>query len=192
MDMAPEDERFKRVEPDDPHRCSGVAKGSGGQCIFEATKYPDGTFGKACALHGGAHYAKQAKKEAMRLYQVTKYRGKMDRMQEAGEGVYLDEELAVLRMTLETALERYSEVELITMSGQITSLVRDIRDTLVSNNKLKSQLGALMDRATIDRLCDAIVAIIAEVVEPSKMDSVCAKVAGAVANAVASRTGGES
>lgn len=188
--MAYEQPRFKRVEPDDPHRCQGTAKGSGGQCIFEAVEYPQGVFHRFCTLHDAGNWQiKKAKKEARRLYDIQRYGDRIKQFVDEGGDVHLDEELGILRMTLEHALNRYGEVELITMSGNISNLVRDIRDTLVANNKVKAQMGALMDRATIDRLLDEVMMAVVEHIDPSKVDVVCQGVAAAVARAQATARG---
>lgn len=187
MDVTEPQDRFKRVEPDDPRRCQGTR--TSGQCNFEAVKLPDGTYGKLCALHdAGSHQGKAYKKRALNLYQLTKYGGRVEKMLEAGShDVFLDEELAVLRMTLETCLEKYSEVELVTNSGHVASLVGSISQALTVNKKLQSQMGQLMDRAAINRLCDKLVSIIADYAPEDKVDEVAGRVAGAVGESIAER-----
>jgi hypothetical protein len=141
---------------------------------------------KYCKMHGSV-VATTVKKQARKLYQIARYRDRIDRISDPEVGVNLDEELAVLRMTLEAALNKYDEIELITMSGQVASLVRDIRETLTCNKKLKSQMGELLDRAAMHRLCDRLVVIISKYISPNQLDSVSIDVAAAVAEAVSQR-----
>lgn len=150
---------------------------NGNQCNFvrmEGLKY--------CSMHGGmANKALKAK--ARQLYDIDRYRSRVDRLG-GDQFVHLDEELGILRMSLETLLQRFTEVELVTQSGAISNLVKDIRDTLVVNKKLKSAMGELMDRAAMDRLCDELVVVIAAYVPVDKMDSLSGDVAMAIAKAV--------
>lgn len=189
MDMAPDDQAFLRVEPSDPTRCGATGQ-NGEQCPFQSLRNPmdPSQWLKVCKIHqmGSVH---QAKKEAKRLYNLTRYRARVDRLSAPDVGTNLDEELGVLRMMLESLLERYEEVELITGAGQISALVRDIRDTLVANKKIKSAMGELLDRAAMNRLCDELVGVICQHAAPDKMDAISAGVAGAVAKALASRHG---
>lgn len=186
--MAEEQQKFVRVEPSDPTRCAGIGK-NGEQCAFQAVKEGE-KFAKHCILHHGAAHAGAMKRQAKSLYHLEKYRGRIDRLGGASDvGTNLDEELGILRMMLEEALGKFTEVELITGAGQIQGLVRDIKDLLVANKKLKSAMGELLDRAAMDRLCDNIVEVICEHVPADKMDAVSEGVATAVAKAIAGRMG---
>lgn len=178
MDVQVDPDAYERVPPGDPNRCAGVGRTSGSECPFRAMPGV-----RYCKMHGGDLATKWVKKEAFRLYNLEKYRGQVDRLS-APSVVNLDEELGVLRMLLETMLNTYEHVELLTNSGTIGHLVGQINAVLTNNQKLKSQMGQLMDRAAISRLCDAIVAIVVEEVAPERLDAVSAKVAGAIAAAV--------
>lgn len=186
MDVTEPQNHYKRVEPDDPTRCQGV-RGETGQCNFEAQLLSNGKRAKYCRMHGAAIAEKSVQTQARRLYSLTKWQGQVDDLRANGEGVHLEEELAILRMTLQTALNKYEEVELITQSGQISSLCAQIQSILVANVKLKSQLGALLDRATIDKLAVGLVAIMSEYLPQDKLDDVSSKVAGLIAEAVSKR-----
>lgn len=191
MDMAPETQKFVRVEPADPSRCKGTGQ-QGEQCPFQGLRNPAkvGEFLPWCTLHMGGVHAATAKREAKKLYHLEKYRGRIDRLGGASDvGTNLDEELGILRMLLEESLAKFTDLELITGAGQISALVRDIRDTLTANKKIKSAMGELLDRAAMDRLCDKLVGVICKHVEADKMDEVSTDVAGAVAEAIANRMG---
>ncbi len=164
-------------EADSKERCQSV--GYGDQCWFiviPGAKY--------CYMHGQG-VLQATKKAARKLYNIEKYREKVDALHQ--EEPHLDEELGIQRMVLQETLNKFEGLELITNSGNISKMIREIRETLVANLKLKSEIGQLMDKATISRLCDEIVAIIARRVAPSDIDAVVGEVAGAVGKAVASR-----
>lgn len=183
-----------RVEPNDKTRCQAVGQ-NGEQCPFQGMPDPtrvdggggmgpeDMRFLKKCRMHGSI-IAKSMKKEAKRLYLLKRWNDKVDRLSDPEIGTNLDEELGVLRMMLETALNKYEELELLNSMAQISGLVRDIRDTLTANKKIKSQMGELMDRTAMHKLCDGLVAIISKHVPADKLDEVGQDVAGAIANAV--------
>lgn len=193
-----EDFKPVRVDPIDPTRCQAIGA-NGDQCPFQGMRDPtivpgaggmserDVKFLKYCRMHGSA-VSKAVKKEARRLYLASKWRSRMDAALDPEVGTNLDEELAVLRMTLQIMLEKYEEVELLNNVQGVSALVRDIRETLKDNKKVKSQMGELLDRAAIHKLSDAIVLIIGEHVAPAQLDKVAAQVAGAIAQAVSARS----
>lgn len=189
-----EDFKPVRVEPADPTRCQAVGA-NGDQCPFQGmvdpTLHPMETpsFLKYCRMHGSAT-AKTMKKHAKRTYLLSRWKAQHDRLIDPEIGVNLDEELAVLRMVLQLALEKYEEVELITCAPQIQSMIRDIRDVLVANKKLKSQMGELLDRAAMHNLCDQFVTVIGKHVPPEKMDLVSQEIAEAIGKAVSNRMDG--
>lgn len=192
-----EDFKPVRVDAADKSRCQAVGP-SGDQCPFQGMRDPtivpgqsgmseqDVVFLKYCRMHGSAT-AKSMKVQAKRLYMVGRYKTKLDRIMDPELGINLDEELAILRMTLEECLEKYTEVELVTMSSHVQSLIRDIANVLVANKKLKSQMGELLDRAAMNKLCDALLVVIVKHVPADKMDAVSIDVAGAIAEAVSNR-----
>lgn len=182
-DELPEEEEdrpwHKRVPyPDHKERCQAIGAAQE-QCSFY--KLPGGDY---CFMHGQG-LVLAAKKQTKKLYDLQKYREKVDKL--AQDDPNLDEELGIQRMVLQEMLNQFEGLELITQSGKISQVIKEIRETMTSNQKLKSQLGQLMDRASISRLCDAIVVIVAKHVPPERIDSVVAEVAGAVATAVSER-----
>lgn len=181
--MAPEHDDYQRVAPGDPERCAGIGRSSGSECPFK--RMPSTLY---CKMHHGDAHAKRAKKEALSVYNLQKYKDRVERLGDSSKPVRLDEELGVLRMLLETMLNKYEEVELLTNSGTISHLVGQIQSCLQANVKLKSQLGNLMDRAAIDKLCDNLIQVVSQVVAPEHMDKVSSKFASAIAEAVASRS----
>lgn len=187
-----------RVQPDDPTRCQSVGQ-NGEQCPFQGMLDPtivpgaggmsiqDTKFLKYCRMHGSAT-AHTMKRQAKKLYRIARWQDRIERLGDPEVGTNLDDELASMRMVFEAALNQCeTDVQLVMQAPQLQSLAREIRDTLTSNKKLKSQMGELLDRAAMHKLCDAIVVIISKHVDASKLDEVAADVAGAVAQAVSSR-----
>lgn len=183
----------KRVSrPDHPDRCQAISS-NGDQCWFVRLGYEGGDTGPGpgestyCQLHG-SFFKVKAKKEAKRLYALEKYRERLDRLGDEAFQANLDEELGIQRMLLEELMQRFEGVELITQSGRVTQIVKEIRETMSTNRKLKSQMGELLDRSALAKLCDAIVGIVQKHVPADRMSAVADEVAGAVAQAVASRS----
>jgi hypothetical protein len=185
---------YERVPyPDHPERCQAVAAG-GDQCTFfhwprsrEGAPSPS----KMCKMHGGAVVAKSMAKKAVSQYNLAKYKANVEKFA-SHDGIFnLRDEIGILRMTLETGLNRINnDDELVMASARITLLVKQIKETVEASKKLESQLGELMDRAAISRLCDSLISIIGDVVPEDRMPDVADRVAAAIASAVSSRMEG--
>lgn len=188
MDISEEDNKFVRVDPADPTRCQTVGQ-NGEQCPFQGKKSDQNTYMDRCALHFGGVRAASMRKQAQRIYHLEKYRDRINRLSDVEVSHNLDDELGIQRMLLENLLDKATPVELVTQAPQMSLLIRDIRDTLVANKKIKSAYGELMDREAINRLCDHLVVVIAKYVTPEQLDNVSQDVAAAIATAVATRLG---
>lgn len=190
-----EDFKPVRVDPADKTRCQAVDQ-RGEQCPFQGMPDPtitpgvggmaaeDVRFLKFCRMHGSIA-SKAMKKEAKRCYALGRWKDKVEKMLDPDVGTNLDEELGILRMMLELMLGKYEEMDLLNNVSGVSAIIRDIRELLKDNKKLKSQMGELMDRAAIQRLCDTLVIIISKHVPVDKLDEVGADVAAAIADAVA-------
>jgi hypothetical protein len=181
VDFGDDFNKFERVEPDSPLRCQ-AATGPEGQCRFRALPL-EGV--KYCFMHGQA-FIQKAKKEARRLYDIQKYRQRVDALGDEAFKSNLDEELGIQRMVLENLLNKFTDVEMVTQSSKIGMCIKEIRETMTANLKLKAAMGELLDRAAISKLCDAMVVILARRIKPEDMDAVVAEVASAIAEAVSS------
>lgn len=189
-----EDFKPTRVDPADKTRCQAVDQ-KGEQCPFQGMPDPtitpgaggmaaeDVRFLKHCKMHGSA-LGKSMKKEAKRCYALGRWKDKVEKMLDPDVGTNLDEELGILRMMLELMLGKYEEVDLLNNVQGVSNLIQNIRELLKDNKKLKSQMGELMDRAAIQRLCDTLVIIISKYVPADQLDAVGSDVAAAIADAV--------
>lgn len=174
-------QKMQRVQPGDPEQCAGVGRTSGDQCIF---KRVEGT--KGCLLHGGSMVAAQLKKTANKLYDLQQFRAKMDRLEGGGteRASRLIEEQSILRMTLESLLQKSDAASLHSDAAKIGLLVREIRETLKVDTGIKKQLGELLDKAVLSKLCDSLVTIIQKRIPATEMDTVVLEVAQALNDAV--------
>lgn len=188
----PDDEdEFKPVQlmvrvsnPGDPERCAATMKHGSEQCWF--VRNPGS---RHCRMHGGQIETNTLKKKALKLYDVAKYRDRLDRLQGAQDiGARLTEELAILRMSLEAILSKGDEVELSNNSARICLIVREIRETLKGDQAQKKALGELLDKAAISKICDSMISIIQKYVTAEHLPQVIDEVATVLADAVAGAT----
>lgn len=156
--------KFERIErEDDPDRCQGV--GQHGQCPFKRT--PPSKF---CPRHGGNKAAESAAKEAIRNYQLTKYKARIDQFADNPKVKDLREEIAILRMCLETVVNRCNDAnDLMLSSNKISDLVMKIDKIVVSCHKLEASTGQLLDRQAALNFASEIVKIVANHVEDSEI-----------------------
>jgi hypothetical protein len=133
--------RWERVEEDSPIRCQAVIP-TRGQCINKQMENS-----KFCPAHGGNRAAGNAKKEQMRLYQVDRFQQRLDAMQDHTASNTLASELAVLRMLMQTWLNRCNDDHDILLHSQsISKLVNDIEKVLSSKSRLERILEGSLDK----------------------------------------------
>lgn len=197
-----EDFKPVRVDPADKTRCQAIGQ-DGEQCPFQGAPDPtrsvgaggldqeDMRFLKHCKMHSGAT-SRAMKKEAKRLYNLTKWKGEVEQMLDPEVGTNLDEELAIQRMMFQAVLNKCdTDVDLLNYAPTLGKMSGEIRETMKDNKKLKSQMGELMDRSAMHRLCEKLVIVVSKHVPPDKLDEVGIDVAGAIAEAVSQRMHGD-
>lgn len=136
-----EPDKWERVAEDSPVRCQAVIP-TRGQCI---NKQMEGS--KFCPAHGGNRAANKAKQESFRLYQVDRYQQKLNAMQDHSEANSLGAELAVLRMLMESWLNRCTDEHDLHMHSQsISKLANDIEKVLSSKSRLERILEGTLDK----------------------------------------------
>lgn len=173
--------------PDHPDRCQAIAAG-GDQCPFYRWGSQDS---KYCKMHGGATAAKKAAKKAMSMYNLALYQEEVERFGNHDSIFSLRDEIGILRMTLQGLMSDFKgPSDLMMNTGRIAQLVGQIHKIVVDAKKLESQLGELMDRAAIHRLCDSIIAIVTDHVDASRLPVIADAIAAAIANAIIERDRG--
>lgn len=140
-------------------RCETITKN--GQCKRPAL--PDC---KNCAEHGGTMQARKIERQHIFNYNLTKFKARVQNLTVSPALKSLSEEIGVVRMVLETLLNRCEdEHALMLASTQISSLVMSIERLVLSANKLDINLGQLLDRNKATQLADEIIQIITEEIQ---------------------------
>lgn len=110
-----------------------------------------------CASHGGAITVKPK-----RIYALTHYKARLERFADDPNRKTLHEELGILRMMLESILNRCSDDhELIMQSGPISELVGKVERLVISADKLDQRAGQLLDKSVLLKFASSVVDIIA-------------------------------
>lgn len=139
--------------PDDPNRCQRMV--GNGQCIHKAVEGSE-----FCQMHI-ASGAAALKMEMVRQYNVTRWKAKMDHFAGHSEVKSLREEIGVLRLLMETALNKCeSDMDLLLYSNHISAMAMKIKEAVMAAQKLESAMGMLLDRAATMQLTGEIVEII--------------------------------
>jgi hypothetical protein len=167
----------KITDEHDPDRCEGVT--GQGQCLFKRIGVS-----KFCPRHGGNNANQVSHGEKVRNYHLTRYRARVNQFADNPEVKSLREEIGILRLMLETVLEKcQDENDLLMFSNQIQELVMKINKVVESCHKLEQSTGVLLDKQTILVLCDGLVKVIADHVEDGDaLDQISVKMAELVAS----------
>lgn len=136
----------------DSDRCQYIGKQ--GQCTWKAM--PGTSY---CKLHGGNIEAARNKKEETRNFQLQTLN--IDRFINSPKIKNLHEEIGILRLTLETILNRCrQDTDLILKSSQIIILVEKIEKLVSSAHKLDVSLNGVFDRAQLYAFVDGVIDIV--------------------------------
>lgn len=178
--------------PEHADRCQASAAG-GGQCLFfRIMKDAEGNVlkepAKYCKMHGGQSHLKEVKKKALSQYFLTKFKAQVEHFNSSDSIFSLRDEIGISRMMVQEILNKCEDAnDLMLHSAKVGQLVQNIHKLVLDAKKLESQLGELMDRAAIVRLCDAIIAVVGAAVPEEKLASVSEQISIAIAQAVAGR-----
>ena len=153
-----------KVAEDAPNRCQAVT--SRGQCVnqcVEGTKY--------CSGHGGKI------PNELRLYQVKKWQDRIDRLSTSNVKS-LNEEIGVLRMSLETLLNRCEDDnDLIMNQASIAALVLSIEKVVSSCTKLEVRLGEYVEKKNLYQFAGEVIQLISTYVPEQELESIALKMA---------------
>ena len=149
---------IKRVKnPDDPNRCQFMI-GSAGQCLNQAVPG-----GKYCPIHGGGMVEKSRQKKEIKNYYLAKdkYRQIVEAKADSPKLKSLREEIGILRMILETLLNKIEDdVDLIINAPKISDLVMKVEKVVLSANKLEASLGNLLDKQFVINFSNRLIQLI--------------------------------
>lgn len=183
MDGMDPAEPFKRVDRlDHPDRCGGVSEKLG-QCMFYRTEHSD-----KCIKHGGAMAEKSHQKQELEHYRLKKYKARIHDFATNPKVLSLRDEIGITRMLLETKLNKWDDDDsLISHSGVILANITAIHKLIIDCKKLESQMGMLMDRNAIQKLCDGILNIMSSYLDEDQMAEVANLVMGEIAAVTTAR-----
>jgi len=148
------DTEIKRIkDPDDPERCQHVIP-SKGQCVnisTDASEY--------CIVHG-----KTAGADPARTYRLTKFKNRLNHFASDPKAKSLNEEIGILRMTLEEILNRCEDTHALTLqAGVVSEMTVKIEKLVTSCDKLDQRRGQLLDKSVLLRFAVSVVDIISDV-----------------------------
>lgn len=172
----------KMERPDDPERCQGL--NHQGQCTNKAV--PGGTF---CMAHGGNKQLENQEKEKVRNYRLGQFQARLERMADSSILKSLHEEVGLLRMVLESVINKCEDdIALVTNSHIISDLVIKIEKVVTSTTKLEKSMGQHLDKAAILQFASEVINVITEHISDS---TIISKIADGILN-VAQRMGTDS
>lgn len=155
--MKYEIKRIDRV--DDPMRCQ--ATNTRGQCFNIATK--EGGF---CPVHGGNRAVASEKKERRRLYQLTKYRSRLEELDAPDQHIKnLREEIGILRIVMEEVINNCDgPTDILVHAPKISDLATKIGKLVTSCHNIDKSLGQYLDKNDIVQIAQEMVQVISGVV----------------------------
>jgi hypothetical protein len=182
-----DDNKFVRAsDPNDPERCT--VAGANGQCPYLREKgkpycprhitggFTDG-HGSLERLVGGNY---KLKKE---------FAGRINELTTSDKIKNLREEIALMRMVLETIINRCDDAyDLALAADQLSKLVDQINKLVVSCHKIEEATGMLLDKTVVINIGTIVVDILSKYV-PDK--SILDKVGGQIYEAITTSAGRE-
>ena len=171
----------KVKDPADPQRCQAMA-GSQGQCMNKAAKADDGSYSDFCLAHGGNQHIKKQNQDAIRNYQLNKFKSQLNRHAGSSSLKSLRDEIAILRMIMEERLNLCrDESDLVLNSGAISDLVLKIDKLVTSCHKLEGSMGQLLDKSSMLQFASEIIDIVGNsVTNIDEVEEVGNKIMGVV------------
>jgi hypothetical protein len=137
INMAKYKEFFRRATSAEEQCQTQTTRGQCTNAMMPGSEY--------CPAHGGNRGYTAMRKENRRLYEIGRYQDKISRMADHEGANSFREEIAVLRMMLETRLQGCQDDHDLMMHSQtISSLVMNIEKAVGSALKLETQLGKVL------------------------------------------------
>lgn len=146
------DNKFQRVEPDDPRRCQASTKI--GQCPYKAAEGA-----KNCSMHQGTRGIEE--KKSQKMYRLAKWGDRMSQFADDPQVKSLREEIGILRIVLEETVNMCQEpAQILLYASKITDTVVKIEKLVASCHRLEASTGMLLDKSAALHLAGVIVEII--------------------------------
>lgn len=176
------DNKFVRVEDDDPRRCQAVGKG--GQCFYQACEHS-----QYCPRHNGHKGGEAARKQVIHSYQLAKWQSRMGEHANSDTVKSLRGEIGILRMMIETmVVQCKDDMDLLSYASPINKLIDNVNKVVTNCDRLETKMGMLLDRAAMIVIAGQIVTIIGRYVED---EDVLQSIAAEIITAISSVNGPE-
>lgn len=175
------DAKFVRIDSeDDPDRCQ--ASGAKAQCPFKAI--PGSTY---CPRHKTGNKSR----DPLKNYHINQqFLPRMKQLSESEDVKNLREEIALLRMVVETIVNRCEdEFDLSVESDRISKLVGQLQKLVESCHKIEQSSGELMGKTVILNIGGMMVNILSKyVADPSVLDKVGEEIGHAIEASIGGAT----
>ncbi len=114
-------------------------------------------------LHGGNFVLEKQSREKYRNYQVQRFKAKIDRQLSSPTAMSMREELAFMRMLLETKLLAITDdSDLMIHSQTISDMIMRVTDCVGKCHKLEKSLGELLDRESLHRFAEFVISVLCD------------------------------
>jgi len=148
--------RGDRVVGDKKIQQCSVYLPTGAQCHNESVEG-----GTTCQAHGGCMQLAHANNLELRNFRLTKFRADIGRLANSDNIKSLRDEIGILRMILESLINRCGDVtELLINGAQIGDLVGKIEKLVASCHKIEGSTGELLDKQILIRFTDSVISVI--------------------------------
>jgi len=127
-------------------------------------------------------YQHSAPKNAKKLYQLDKWRKRLDELDDNDMAKSVRDELAILRMTLESILQSCDNAnDLVIHAQAITNMTDKIANLVVNSHKIEKALGMVIDQSQLITFATKIIQIVSEYIkDPEQLNEIAASIVGAI------------
>ena len=148
---------LERVPNGHPEQCEALRPGVGKQCNLKRVNG-----GRTCIMHGGnALLDHSIRVKSLNQYRLGKYQQRMREFAESDHLRSVDEEIGILRMTLESLfVQCNTEIDLVLYSQKISELIRDITKCVQVADKLATKSGMLIGRSEALTIANRVITIL--------------------------------
>lgn len=152
--------KYERVEDEnDPERCQ--SNNRDGQCMYKVLTLANGGKSKYCPRHSPGAVANQ------KNYRFNaQFLPRINDFADNPKLKNLAEEIGLMRMTLETIVNRCKDdMELTLEADRIAKMVREINALVVSCHKLEEATGQVLSKTIVVNIGTMVVSILSKYVE---------------------------